>query len=129
VQNLGEGRAFYASPLKSALQRNITFTNHTDYVVTPINQMFLLWSSVNRQSRSGKTIGPEERVTPLEGLRALTINGAYQYFEEKTKGSIEKGKLADLVVLSDDPLTIDPLKIKDIVVLETIKEGQTVFKR
>lgn len=129
VQNLGENRAFFSSPLKSALKRNIWFTNHTDYVVTPVNQMFLLWSSVNRQSRSGKTIGPEERVTPIEGLRAITINGAYQYFEEKTKGSIEKGKLADLVVLSDDPLTIDPLKIKDIVVLETIKEGQTVFKR
>ncbi|GAB3327117.1 amidohydrolase [Larkinella ripae] len=129
VQNLGENRAFFSSPLKSALKRNITFTNHTDYVITPVNQMFLLWSSVNRQSRSGKTIGPEERVTPLEGLRAITINGAYQYFEEKLKGSIEKGKLADLVVLSDDPLTIDPLKIKDIVVLETIKEGQTIYKR
>ncbi len=129
VQNLGEDRAFYSSPLKSALKRDIPFTNHTDYGVTPVNHLFLLWSSVNRQSRSGKTIGPEERVTPIEGLRALTINGAYQYFEEKTKGSIEKGKLADLVVLSDNPLTIDPLKIKDIVVLETIKEGQTVFKR
>ncbi|GAB3250153.1 amidohydrolase [Larkinella harenae] len=129
IQNLGQDRAFFSSPLKSALKRNITFTNHTDYVITPVDQMFLLWSSVNRQSRSGKTIGPEERVTPLEGLRAITINGAYQYFEENIKGSIEKGKLADLVVLSDDPLTIDPLKIKDIVVLETIKEGKTVFRR
>ncbi len=129
VQNLGEKRAFFSSPLKTALKKGIIATNHTDFPVTPVNQLFLLWSSVNRQSRLGRTIGPDERLTPIEGLRAVTINGAYEYFEEKTKGSIEPGKLADLVVLSDNPLTIDPLKIKDIVVLETIKEGSTIYKR
>jgi len=96
---------------------------------TPVNQLFLLWTAVNRQSRSGKTIGPDERLTPIEGLRTITINGAYEYFEEATKGSIEPGKLADLVVLSDNPLTIDPQAIKDLVVLETIKEGKTIYKR
>ncbi len=127
LRNLGKERAFFSSPLKSAIKRNITFTNHTDFRVTPISQLFLLGSSVNRLSRTNVVIGPDERVTPAEGLRAITISGAYQYFEEKAKGSIEKGKLADLVILSEDPTTIDPLKIKDIQVLETIKGGKTVY--
>lgn len=128
-RNLGYDRAKFLSPLKTAIKKDIIATNHTDFGVTPINQLFLLWTSVERKSRSGKVIGPEERLTPIEGLRAITINGAYQYFEEKLKGSIEKGKLADFVVLSDDPTTVDPEKIKDILVLETIKEGKTIFKR
>ena len=127
--NLGYDRAKFLSPLKTAQTKGIIATNHTDFGVTPINQLFLLWTSVERKSRSGKVIGPEERLTPLEGLRAITINGAYEYFEENLKGSLEKGKLADLVVLSDDILTIEPSKIKDVVVLETIKEGKTVFKK
>jgi predicted amidohydrolase YtcJ len=129
VRNLGKERAYFESPTKSALNKGVIFTNHTDYGVTPINQLFLLWTSVNRQSRSGQIIGPDQRLTPMEGIRAITINGAYEYFEEKTKGSLEKGKLADLIILSDDPTTIDPHKIKDIVVLETIKEGKTIYKR
>lgn len=129
VRNLGKERAYFASPTKSALKRGVVFTNHTDYGVTPLSQLFLLWTSVNRVSRSGQIIGPDERLTPAEGLRAITINGAYEYFEEKEKGSLEKGKLADLVILSDDPTTIDPAKIKDIQVLETIKEGKTIYKK
>lgn len=129
LRNLGKERGAFESPVKTALKKGVLFTNHTDYGVTPINQLFLLWTSVNRQSRSGQVIGAEERLTPIEGIRAITINGAYEYFEEGVKGSLEKGKLADLVILSDDPLTIDPLKIKDITVLETIKEGKTIYKR
>lgn len=128
-ENLGEKRADYLSPLRSAKNKGIIYTNHTDFVVTPINHMFLLWTSVARQSRSGRIMGANETVTPMEGLRAITINGAYQYFEEKIKGSIETGKLADLVILSDDPITVEVSKIKDISVLETIKEGKTIFKR
>jgi predicted amidohydrolase YtcJ len=127
--NLGYERAKFLSPLKSSIKKGIIATNHTDFGVTPINQLFLLWTSVERKSRSGKVIGPEERLTPLEGLKAITINGAYEYFEEKTKGSIENGKLADLVILSDDILTIEPSKIKEVEVLETIKEGKTVYKK
>jgi predicted amidohydrolase YtcJ len=125
--NLGVERASFLSPLKTAIRKGVVATNHTDYGVTPLNQLFLLWTSVVRETRTGKVIGPNERLTPIEGLRAITINGAYEYFEEKTKGSIEKGKLADLVILSDNPVTIAPNKIKDIEVLETIKEGKSIF--
>jgi predicted amidohydrolase YtcJ len=129
TKNLGEERAAFLSPLKSALQKGIIATNHTDYGVTPLNQLFLLWTSVSRKSRTNKIIGQDECLTPIEGLRTITINGAYQYFEENIKGSIEKGKLADFVILSENPLTVQTDKIKDIFVIETIKEGKTIFKQ
>jgi hypothetical protein len=74
-------------------------------------------------------MGPGERLTPLEALKAITLWGAHQHFEEKTKGSLEPGKLADMVVLSDNPLTIDPATINTVEVLQTIKEGRTVYMR
>jgi predicted amidohydrolase YtcJ len=114
---------------KSAIRKGIHPTNHTDCTVTPMDQLFLLWSSVNRLSRSGRVMGEAQRVTPYEGLQALTIHGAYQYFEEATKGSLKEGKLADFVLLDKNPLKEDPGQIKEIVVLETIKEGKTIFKR
>jgi predicted amidohydrolase YtcJ len=129
VRNLGEPRAFFLSPMKTARARGLRPTNHTDAAVTPPDPLFTIWTAVNRTSRSGRVIGPDERVTPLEALKATTINAAYQYFEEATKGTIEPGKLADLVILSDNPLTVDPARIAEIRVLETIKEGKTVYKR
>ncbi len=87
------------SPARSARARGIRFSNHSDFAVTPLDPMFILWTSVNRVSRSGQVIGPDERISAHDGLRALTIDAAYQYGEEASKGSIETGKLADL----DDP--------------------------
>ncbi len=124
---MGPERAFRMSPAKSAIERNIPFTIHTDTPVVPVEPLRLVWSAVNRVSTSGEIIGAEQRITPLEALKAVTINAAYQYFEEDIKGSIEPGKLADLVILSDNPLTVDPMTIDDIEVLETIVGGQTVF--
>jgi predicted amidohydrolase YtcJ len=72
-------------------------------------------------------IGADQRATPLEGLKAMTINGARQYGEEATKGSIEPGKLADFVILDKNPLTVKPNDIKDIKIVETIKEGATIW--
>ncbi len=105
------------------------FTSHHDAPVAKPDSMRVLDATVNRVTRSGQVLGPQHRVSPLVGLKAQTIWSAYQHFEEKTKGSIEVGKLADLVVLDQNPLTIDPLKIAGIKVLETIKEGTTVYRR
>ncbi len=126
IQNLGYARASFMSPMKSAAQRGLHITNHTDYVVTPLNAMFTIHTAVNRITRSGEVLGPAERITPLAALQAITLNSAYQNFEEATKGSIEVGKLADLVILDKNPLKVDRYKIKDIRVVATIKDGKTV---
>ncbi|WP_255264033.1 amidohydrolase family protein [Peribacillus butanolivorans] len=73
-------------------------------------------------------IGPEQRITPLEALRAVTSDAAWQNFEENEKGSIEKGKFADFVVLEENPLTIDPIKIKEIKVLKTIVNDKVIYE-
>jgi predicted amidohydrolase YtcJ len=91
--------------------------------------MRVLSATVTRVTRSGQVLGPEQRTTPLVALKAHTLWSAYQHFEEKSKGSLEVGKLADFTVLDANPLTIDPMKIADIKVVETIKEGKTVYRR
>ena len=123
----GEARAKRISPLNTTLSKEVPFTIHNDTPVVPPNMMRLAWTAVNRETRSGKILGESERVSPMQAFKALTINGAYQYFEEDTKGSLEAGKLADLVILSENPTVIAPGAIKDIRVLETIKAGNTVF--
>jgi predicted amidohydrolase YtcJ len=124
---LGLDRARRISPLRSALKRGMKFANHTDAPVTPPDQLMVIHSAVNRTSRGGVIVGPEERISPMNALRAVTIWGAYLYFEENEKGSIEPGKRADLVVLSANPLTVDVAAIKDIKVLQTIKDGKTIY--
>jgi predicted amidohydrolase YtcJ len=128
VANRGLAQAEFISPLKSARAVGLRPSNHTDFNVSPLSQLFTIHTAVNRLTRSGRVLGAGERVTPLEALEAVTIDGARQYGEEVTKGSIEVGKLADLVILSGNPLTVDPATIQDIRVEETIKEGATVWK-
>ncbi|MXW34533.1 MAG: amidohydrolase [Gammaproteobacteria bacterium] len=126
---MGPERAAGISPLRSSIDRGIRFTVHDDTPVTPVDPLQLIWVSVNRLTRSDQVLGPEERVSPLEAMRAMTIDAAWQNFEEDIKGSIEPGKLADLVILSDNPVTVDPLAIREIQVLETIVGGETVYLR
>ena len=128
VQLRGKAQADFLSPMRAAIDLGLRPTNHTDFVVTPLDQMFVVWTAVNRVSRSGAVIGADQRVTPLEALKAITINAARQYREADQKGSLEAGKLADLVVLDGNPLTVDPMAIKDIRVVETIKDGETVYR-
>jgi len=128
VRFRGRQQADFLSPMRAAIDMGMRPTNHTDFVVTPLDQMFLLWTAVNRLSRSGAIIGADQRVTPAEALEAITINAAHQYFEEDSKGSITVGKLADLVIVDANPLTVDPMEIKDIKIVETIKEGQTIYR-
>jgi predicted amidohydrolase YtcJ len=129
VANRGPEQAAFISPMKSARALGIRPANHTDFNVAPLDQMFTIHTAVNRTTRSGATLGPDERVGPLEALEAITIDGARMYGEEGRKGSIEPGKLADLVVLSGNPLAVPAAAIKEIRVEETIKEGRTVWLR
>lgn len=109
--------------------RGSIFTTHHDAPVAFPNSMRVLDATVTRRSRSGDILGPDQRVDVMTGIKAMTIWAAQQYFEEKTKGSLEVGKLADLVILSKNPLKIDPERIDEITVDETIKEGRTIFVR
>jgi predicted amidohydrolase YtcJ len=129
VANRGAAQADLISPMKSARALGLRPANHTDFNVSPLDQIFTIHTAVNRVSRSGRVMGAEECVTPLEALEAITIDGARMYGEEATKGSVEVGKLADFAILSVNPLTVPPATIKTIRVMETIKEGKTVWKR
>lgn len=124
---LGHPRADYISPTRDVLKTGLTLTSHHDAPVTFPNSMRVLDATVNRVTRSGKVLGPDQRLTPYEGLRSLTAWAAFQYFEEGSKGTLSEGKLADLVILDANPLTVAPRRIHDIKVLETIKEGRTVY--
>ena len=126
---LGPERAARIDPARSALDRGMKITLHHDAPVAGINILNVVSSAVNRRTTSGKLLGPEQSITPYEAFTAVTKDAAWQYFEEDRKGTLEIGKLADLVVLSDNPFTIDPMKISSIRVVETIKEGKTVFRR
>jgi predicted amidohydrolase YtcJ len=128
-ENLGVERASFISPLHSALQQGIIASNHTDSTVTPIDPLALLWSAVVRTTRSGQVLGAAERVSAYDGLRAMTSHAAYQYFEEASKGTLEPGKRADLVILDRNPLAVEPAKLREIQVVETIKDGETVYRR
>jgi predicted amidohydrolase YtcJ len=125
---LGPERAANISPTGWMVKNGMRFSSHHDAPVAFPDTMRVLSATVNRVTRSNQVIGPQHRVDPLVALKAMTLWAAYQHFEEDTKGSIEVGKLADFAILSDNPLTIEPLKIADIKVLETIKKGQTIFR-
>ncbi len=122
---LGAERARHISPTRSAASRGLRFSVHLDTPVVPMDPLLLVWSTVNRVSTGGQVIGAEQRLAPTEALRAVTIDAAWQLRHEGDRGSIEPGKLADLVVLSADPRA-DPAAIRDVRVLETIVGGRTI---
>lgn len=126
---IGADKGAQISPMRSILNTGIHATSHTDAPVALPNLMQIVWATVNRTSRSGKVIGADERVPPYEAMKMITIWGAEQFGEADSKGSIREGKRADLVILSDNPVTIDPTKINQVQVLETIKDGKTVWTR
>lgn len=125
---LGPERAANISPTGWALQRGMIFTSHHDAPVALPDSMRVLSATVNRTTRSGKVLGPEHRVDPYVALKAMTTWAAYQHFEEASKGSIEVGKMADLVILSGDPVSVDRAALARLQVLETIKEGVSVYR-
>lgn len=129
TQIIGADKGAQISPMRSILNTGLHATSHTDAPVALPNLMQVVWATVNRTSRSGKIIGEGERVTPYEAMKMITIWGAEQFGEADSKGSIKEGKLADLVILSDNPVTMDPAKLNQVQVLETIKEGKSVWVR
>ncbi len=127
-QLIGDKKGSHISPIQTAHQKCGVVTSHTDAPVALPNLMMIMWTTVNRITRSGDVIAPEESLSPYDALRTITIWGAYQHFEENRKGSLVQGKLADLVVLSDNPVKIDPMQLKEIEVHETIKEGVSIYQ-
>lgn len=124
---LGPERAARISPAASSLKRSMIYTQHHDAPVALPSSMMILASQVTRTTRSGQVLGPEQRVSIMDALKSITINAAYQYFEENVKGSLEPGKLADFVILDKNPLEVEPMAIKDIQVVKTIKEGKSIY--
>jgi predicted amidohydrolase YtcJ len=124
---LGEERGKRISPTASTLQRGMIFTVHNDAPIVPPDMIRLLWATTNRQTRSGQTLGAEQQISTYDALRAITLYAAYQNFEETKKGSIEPGKLADLVVLSDNPLTLAKEDLLSLQVQATFSRGKKVY--
>ncbi len=128
IKNFGEERAFNISPARTALEDGVLYTFHQDSPVIMPNMLETVWCAVNRISKNGVIMGEDQRISPIDALKAITINAAFQYSEEEKKGSLKKDKLADLIILDKNPLKVDPMEIKDIKVLQTIKEGKTLYK-
>lgn len=125
---LGPARAMRISPTQSALKRGMRFTEHHDAPVALPSAIMILHTTVNRTSRSNALIGEDQKVSPYIALKSLTEWAAWQYFEEDRKGTLAPGLLADFVILDADPLAVAPQSLKDLKVIETIKEGQTVYR-
>jgi hypothetical protein len=126
---LGPQRATMESPLASALKAGLNATLHCDCPSASPNVMEAIGTAVTRATVSGAILGPQERVSPYTALLGFTRNAAHYYREEATKGTITVGKIADLVILDGNPLTVAPEKIKDIQVVATIKRGEVIHPR
>ena len=124
---VGPALADDISPTGWVTARGMRFSTHHDAPVAFPDSMRVLDATVTRRSRSGDIIGPAQRVDVLTALKAMTIWPAFAHFEDEAKGSLEPGKLADLVVLSADPTAVDPESLDRLQVVETIKEGTTVY--
>lgn len=126
IKNFGE-RAYSISPAGSSEKFDIKFTLHQDTPVILPNMLETIWCAVNRVTKNGITIGESEKITPLEALKAITINAAYQYFEENKKGSIKAGKEANFTILSENILKIKKEDIKNIKIIKTIKRNKEIY--
>lgn len=127
-RTVGPELAQNISPTQWYLKRGSMFSSHHDAPVAFPDSMRILDATVTRRSRSGDIIGATQRVPVMTALKAMTLWPAYQHFEEKDKGSIETGKLADFVILTQDPTQVDPETLDQLKVAETIKKGVTVYK-
>jgi predicted amidohydrolase YtcJ len=128
-QIIGDSLGNKISPVRTALNKGLKITVHTDAPVALPNLMRMAGITVERKSRSGQIIGENEKLTAFEALKAITDWYAFQHFEENKKGTLEAGKLADMVILDKNPFKVPESDIKEIIVLETIKEGISVYRK
>lgn len=128
LKNFGKARGMRVSAVHDALECGLHYTFHSDTPVLRPNQLENVWCAVNRLTKNGVQLDESQKVTPYEALCGVTINAAWQYGEEKRKGTLEAGKLADLVILDKNPLKVDPMEIRDIKVQKTIKESKVVWE-
>ena len=128
LHNLGRARAMRISACADMLDCWLPFTLHCDTPVLRPNLLEGVWCAVERRTKAGVHLGPTQAIGVWDGLRAITANAAYQYGEESRKGTLEPGKLADLVVLSDNPLRVEPERLRDIRALTTYKEGRPIWR-
>jgi predicted amidohydrolase YtcJ len=129
---IGPERIHFTHPYKSFLENNVTVVFGTDWPVAPLNPLFGIYAAVTRRTVDDKNPDgwiPEQKISVEDAIKCYTLNAAYASFEENIKGSIEVGKLADMVVLSDDILNIDPIKIWDVKVDMTIFDGKVIYQR
>lgn len=120
LKNFGEKRASRISPVKEAVDNNMIFTLHQDSPIIKPNMLETIWCAVKRQTKSGKILGQDERISVYDALKGVTINAAYSYFEETKKGNIEEGKKAQFVILDKNPLEVPVDEIPNIKIIETI---------
>ena len=129
LKNFGPVRGPHISPVRDALDKGVSVNFHTDCPVTPPNLFRTLWVATTRITKDGILLGTDQCITVWEALKALTIDAAYAYFEENEKGSLKKGKKADLIIIDKNPLEVDNMSLKDIKVLACIKEGKMVLDK
>ena len=123
---LGPRRAEFISPCGSAWRRGMRFTSHHDAPVANPDAMRVLSATVTRRTRSGDILGPDERVPVEVALKAMTLWAAWQHYEDDRKGSLTAGKLADMILLDADPMTVDPDRLAGIKVTDVYKDGRPV---
>ncbi len=123
--NLGQKRGSEMVRLGSLVKNKVPFGFHSDFTMAPIQPLMLAWIAVNRITADGTLMAPEERIPVYNALQAITSNAAYIIRMDDVTGSIKTGKKADFVILAENPMKIDPMKIKDIKILETVFEGKS----
>lgn len=129
IKDLGNDRLPFIFPLKSMLAKGIIVVGSSDRPVTEGNPWIGIWSAVNRVTATGNHISPEESITPAEALRMYTVNGAYANYAEDRLGTLSPGKLADMVVLDENPLEVNPRELRNIHIIRTFIDGQEVFNK
>lgn len=129
IENFGRERGMRISPAGTALRLGLPFTLHQDSPVLEPDMLLTVWCAARRMTKKSVPLSETEKISVYDALKAITVHGAWQYFEETDKGSVTEGKLADLIILDKDPLKVPIEEVKDIQVLETIKEGHSVWKQ